>query len=100
MIPIEAVIGLGLIVFSIGLAGVLVRKNLVIMLMSLELLLNGVNIILAGLGRHLNSPRGSIFALFVIIIAVSEAAVGFALVLSYFRHKKSYDTDALNDLKG
>lgn len=100
MIPIEAVIGLGLIVFSIGLVGVLVRKNLVIMLMSLELLLNGVNIILAGLGRQLNSPRGSIFALFVIIIAVSEAAVGFALVLSYFRHKKSYDTDALNDLKG
>jgi NADH:ubiquinone oxidoreductase subunit K len=70
------------------------------MLMSLELLLNGVNIILAGLGRRLNSPRGSIFALFVIIIAVSEAAVGFALVLSYFRHKKSYDTDVLNDLKG
>lgn len=100
MIPIEAVLGLGLIVFSIGLAGVIVRKNLVIMLMSLELLLNGVNIILAGLGRSLNSPRGSIFALFVIIIAVSEAAVGFALVLSYFRHKKSYDTDALNDLKG
>ena len=100
MIPIEAVLGLGLIVFSIGLAGVIVRKNLVIMLMSLELLLNGVNVILAGLGRYLNSPRGSIFALFVIIIAVSEAAVGFALVLSYFRHKKSYDTDALNDLKG
>jgi NADH-quinone oxidoreductase subunit K len=100
MIPIEAVIGFGLIVFTIGLAGVLVRKNLVIMLMSLELLLNGVNIILAGLGRHLNSPRGSIFALFVIIVAVSEAAVGFALVLSYFRQKKSYDVNALDELKG
>ncbi|OGD23737.1 MAG: NADH-quinone oxidoreductase subunit K [Candidatus Aminicenantes bacterium RBG_13_64_14] len=100
MIPIEAVVGLGLLIFTVGLAGVLVRKNLVVMLMSLELLLNGVNIILAGLGRHLKSPRGSIFALFVIIIAVSEAAVGFALVLAYFRHKKSYDTDVLSDLKG
>jgi NADH-quinone oxidoreductase subunit K len=100
MIPIEAVIALGLLLFVIGLIGVLVRKNLVIMLMSLELLLNGVNVILAGLGRHWNSPRGSIFALFVIIMAVSEAAVGFALVLAYFRQKKTYNTDALNDLKG
>jgi NADH-quinone oxidoreductase subunit K len=80
--------------------GVLFRKNLVIMLMSLELLLNGVNVILAGLGRHLHSPKGSIFALFIIIMAVSEAAVGFALVLSYFRTKRTYDIDKLDDLKG
>jgi NADH-quinone oxidoreductase subunit K len=100
MIPINAVFVLGLLIFAIGLFGVLFRKNLVIMLMSLELLLNGVNIILAGLGYRLKSPRGSIFAIFVVIMAVSEAAVGFALVLSYFRQKKSYDTDELNELKG
>ena len=100
MIPVNLVLGLGLVLFGIGLVGVLVRKNLVIMLMSLELLLNGVNVILAGLGRHLKSPRGSIFALFVIVVAVSEAAVGFALVLSYFRQRKSYDTDDLNALRG
>jgi NADH:ubiquinone oxidoreductase subunit K len=100
MIAISYILGLGLIIFFIGLFGVLFRKNLVIMLMSLELLLNGVNIILAGLGYHLKSPRGSIFALFVIVMAVAEAAVGFALVLSYFRQKKTYDTDELNELKG
>jgi NADH-quinone oxidoreductase subunit K len=100
MIPINAVIGLGLVLFFLGLFGVLFRKNLVIMLMSLELLLNGVNVILAGLGRHLHSPKGSIFALFIIIMAVSEAAVGFALVLSYFRTKRTYDIDKLDDLKG
>lgn len=100
MIPIEAVLGLGLLLFFIGLFGVLFRKNLVIMLMALELLLNGVNVILAGLGRRLQTPRGSIFALFVVIMAVSEAAVGFALVLAYFRQKKTYNTDELNDLKG
>ena len=100
MIPIEAILGLGLLLFFIGLFGVLFRKNLVIMLMALELLLNGVNVILAGLGRRLQSPRGSIFALFVVIVAVSEAAVGFALVLAYFRQKKTYNTDELNDLKG
>jgi len=100
MIPISAVFALGLCLFCIGLLGVLIRKNLIIMLMSLELLLNGVNVILAGLGYHLRSPRGSIFAVFVIIVAVSEAAVGFALVLSYFRQKKTYDPDEINDLKG
>jgi NADH-quinone oxidoreductase subunit K len=100
MIPIEAIIVLGLLLFAIGFIGVVLRKNLVVMLMSLELLLNGANIILVGLGRRLASPRGSVFALFVIIMAVSEAAVGFALVLSYFRQKKSYDVDALDDLKG
>jgi NADH-quinone oxidoreductase subunit K len=100
MIPIEAVVVLGLLLFAIGFVGVVVRKNLVVMLMSLELLLNGANIILVGLGRHWGSPRGAILALFVIIMAVSEAAVGFALVLAYFRQKKSYDVDALDDLKG
>jgi len=100
MIPVNLVLGLGLLIFSIGLVGVLVRKNLIIMLMSLELLLNGVNIILAGLGCHFKSPRGSVFALFVIVMAVSEAAVGFALVLSYFRQKQRADADELNELKG
>jgi NADH-quinone oxidoreductase subunit K len=100
MIPINAVFGLGLLIFFIGLFGVLFRKNLVIMLMSLELLLNGINIIFAGLSYHLKSPRGQIFAIFVVIMAVSEAAVGFALVLSYFRQKRSYNVDDLNDLKG
>lgn len=100
MIPINAVFGFGLLIFFIGLFGVLFRKNLVIMLMSLELLLNGVNIIFAGLSYHLKSPRGSIFAIFVVIMAVSEAAVGFALVLSYFHQKKTYDVDELNELKG
>jgi NADH-quinone oxidoreductase subunit K len=100
MIPINAVFALGLMLFFIGLFGVLFRKNLIIMLMSLELLLNGVNVILAGLSYHLKSPRGSIFAIFVILMAVSEAAVGFALILSYFRQKKTYDPDEVTDLKG
>jgi NADH-quinone oxidoreductase subunit K len=100
MIPINAVLVLGLLLFFIGLVGVLFRKNLVIMLMSLELLLNGVNVILAGLGFHLRSAKGSIFAVFVIVMAVAEAAVGFALVLAYFRGKKTYDIDELRDLKG
>jgi NADH-quinone oxidoreductase subunit K len=100
VIPINAVFALGILIFFLGLFGVLFRKNLIVMLMSLELVLNGVNILLVGLGFRLRSPRGSIFALFVIIMAVAEAAVGFALVLSYFRQKRTYDMDKLNELKG
>jgi NADH-quinone oxidoreductase subunit K len=100
VIPVNAVLGLGLFIFFIGLFGVLFRKNLVIMLMSLELVLNGINVLLAGLGFQLHTARGAIFAIFVIVIAVSEAAVGFALILSYFRQKKTYNTDEINQLKG
>ena len=100
MIPIEAVIVLGLLLFAVGFVGVVVRKNLVVMLMSLELLLNGVNVVLAGLSYRLRSPRGSIFAVFVILTAVAEAAVGFALVLACFREKKTYDVDELRGLRG
>ena len=100
MIPINSIILVGLLIFFIGLVGVIFRKNLIIILMSLELLLNGINIILAGFGFHMKSPRGSIFAVFVIMMAVAEAAVGFALILAYFREKRTYNLDDINDLKG
>jgi NADH:ubiquinone oxidoreductase subunit K len=100
MIPINQIIGLGLVIFTIGLFGVLFRKNLIIILMAVELMLNGVNIIFAGIGYHMKSPIGSIFAIFVILMAVAEAAVGFALALSYFRQKRTYDLDEINELKG
>jgi len=100
MIPINAAIGLGLILFLIGLIGVLIRKNIIIVLMAMELLLNGINIIFAAFGSYYISDVGSVFALFVIMIAVAEAAVAFALILAYFRHKETYSLDEINDLKG
>ncbi len=100
MVPINLVTGVGLAVFAIGVFGVLFRKNLVIVLMAAELMLNGVNIVLAGFGRQMNTPAGSIFAMFAVMVAVAEAAVGFALILSYFRHRDTYDLDRMNDLKG
>jgi len=99
-IPINHIIALGCVVFVIGLIGVLVRKNLMIILMALELLLNGVNIVLIGFGLHLNSEVAQVFVLFVVMMAVAEAAVGFALILSYFRHRATYSLDEINDLKG
>ncbi len=100
MIPINNVIALGLLLFLIGLTGMLARKNLIIILMSSELMMNGVNVILAGFSLHRGSPTGIIFALFIVMVAVAEAAVGFALILSYFRQKETYNLDDINDLKG
>jgi len=100
VIPIDAIVALGCAVFAIGLIGVLVRKNVMVVLMSLELLLNGVNILLIGFGLHLQSAVGQIFVLFVIMMAVAEAAVGFALILAYCRHRETYHLDEINDLKG
>lgn len=100
MIPLNAILGLGLLLFLIGLVGVLVRRNLIVILMSAELMLNGVNIILAAAGLYHRSPVGSIFALFIIMVAVAEAAVGFALFIAYFRHRETYHLDDINQLKG
>jgi len=100
MIPIEAVLALGIVLFAIGLIGVLARKNLIVILMALELLLNGVNVVLVGFALRWGNTTGQVFALFVVMIAVAEAAVGFALMLSYFRHRETYSLDEINDLKG
>jgi len=100
MVPIDYAIALGAVIFSIGLFGVLIRRNIVVLLMALELLLNGVNIIVAGFGSMMNPSRAAVFVIFIIMIAVSEAAVGFALILSYFRHRQTYDLEEINNLKG
>ncbi len=101
MIPINAVFGLGLLIFFIGLVrGPLPQEpghHADVPRASAQ---RGQHHLGRAWAITSSSPRGSIFALFVIIMAVSEAAVGFALVLSYFRQKKTYDTDELNELKG
>ncbi len=100
MIPVNAVLALGFTLFVLGLIGVLARKNLIVVLMALELLLNGVNIVLVGFSLRWGNTTGQVIALFVVMIAVAEAAVGFALMLSYFRHRESYSLDEITDLKG
>lgn len=86
--------------FLTGLAGVLTRRNLLIVLMCIELMLNAVNLAFVGFARQAGQVDGQVFAVFVMAVAAAEAAIGLALVLLLFRHKATVDLQDLNVLKG
>jgi NADH:ubiquinone oxidoreductase subunit K len=91
---------LGAVLFSIGVYGVLARRNGVLVLMSIELILNAVNINLIAFGAIHGTPAGQVFALFVIAIAAAEVGVGLAIVLLLYRNRQSIDLDELSEMKG
>jgi NAD(P)H-quinone oxidoreductase subunit 4L len=91
---------LGAVLFCLGVYGVLVRRNAVLVLMSIELILNAVNINLVAFGAMDHSIAGSVFALFVIAIAAAEVGVGLAIVLLIYRNRRSVDLDDIAELKG
>ena len=91
---------LGAVLFCIGVYGVLARKNAVMVLMSIELILNSVNLNLLAFAVRTGSVDGNTFALYVIAIAAAEVGVGLALVLLIFRNRKSIAVDELDALKG
>ena len=86
--------------FAIGMAGVLSRKNLFIVLMSLELMLNAVNLSFVTFSRMNGDPTGHVVVLFVVAVAAAEACVGLAIVIALFRLRESVDLDLFKDLKG
>jgi len=88
------------IIFAIGMAGVLVRRNLIVMFMSLELMLNAVNINLAAFSNYLQSMTGQIYIVFVMAVAAAEAAVGLALIITMFRNKQTINADEINTMRG
>lgn len=91
---------LAALLFSIGIYGVLARKNGVLLLMSIEMILNAVNINLVAFGAYNNSPIGQVFVLFVIAVAAAEVGVGLAIVLLIYRNRRSIDITELNVMKG
>ncbi len=91
---------LGAVLFSIGVYGVLARRNGVMVLMSIELILNAVNINLVAFGAVHHTPVGAVFALFVIAIAAAEVGVGLAIVLLLYRNRRSIDLDELSSMSG
>jgi NADH:ubiquinone oxidoreductase subunit K len=101
LIPLEHYLLVSAALFSIGLFGVLTRKNAVNVLMSIELIFNSANINLVAFSRFSSSDlSGQVFAVFVIVIAACEAAVALAIVLSLYRILKSVDLDRASALKG
>jgi NADH:ubiquinone oxidoreductase subunit K len=91
---------LGAALFAIGVYGVLARRNGVMVLMSIELILNAVNINLVAFGALHNSVVGQVFALFVITVAAAEVGVGLAIVLLLYRNRASIDLDEVDSMKG
>ena len=105
MIPLEHVIGLSGLLFVIGVAGVALRRNLIVVLMSIELMLNAVNLAFVGFNRMwpgtAEAPRldGQVFVLIVITVAAAEVAVGLGIVISMFRNRDSVNLEDVSLLK-
>jgi len=100
MIPINYYIILSAILFTIGALGVLVRRNALIIFMSVELMLNSANLAMVAFSSVIQSFSGQIFVFFVIAVAAAEVAVGLALIVEIFKSKQSIDVDQMNSLKG
>lgn len=101
-VPLGAYIAVSSALFFIGCAGVLVRRNAVVILMSVELMLNAANLALVAFSRRYAAvdERGSVFVVFVFVIAAAEVAVGLAIVLSAYRNRPVIDVDEIHAMKG
>jgi NADH-quinone oxidoreductase subunit K len=101
-VPLGAFIAVSAVLFFIGTAGVLVRRNAVVILMSVELMLNATNLALVAFSRRFGSidERGSVFVVFIFVIAAAEVAVGLAIILSAYRNRPTIDVDEMRQLKG
>jgi NADH-quinone oxidoreductase subunit K len=92
-------VAVSLAMLLIGTVGLLTRRNIVIILMSIELILNAVNINLVAFSRHHGNAAGQVFAIFVIAVAVAEAAVGLGILLALFRNRETVQVDEVDLLK-
>ncbi|WCL48191.1 NADH-quinone oxidoreductase subunit NuoK [Leptospira sp. GIMC2001] len=99
-IPLNHFLILAGILFSIGVAGVLTRRNAVLIFMSVELILNSANIVFVAFSKVLGTVTGEVIVFFVMALAAAEAAVGLAIVIAIFRHKKTSNVDEINLLRG
>ena len=93
-------IGLSTLLFTLGVIGVLARRNALIIFMSVELMLNAANLAFVAFARRLNQLDGQVFVFFVMVVAAAEVAVGLALIVTIFRTKKSTNVDDISVLKG
>lgn len=90
---------LGFVLFAMGVVGVVARRNLIVILMSVELMLNSVNLLFVAFSRGFNDTTGQLTVLFVMAIAAAESAIGLALIIALFRSTRSVTTDAAQELK-
>jgi NADH-quinone oxidoreductase subunit K len=100
MLPTQYYLGLSIILFTLGALGVLIRRNAIIMFMSIELMLNSANLAFVAYARYHQALNGQIFVFFIMAVAAAEVAVGLALIVAIFRSKHNIDIDQMNSLQG
>jgi NADH-quinone oxidoreductase subunit K len=98
-VPLNHYIWLCAIIFTIGVVGVLIRRNAIVIFMSIELMLNSVNLLLTAFSVHHNDPSGQVFVFFIMALAAAEVAVGLAIIVMVYRNTQSIDINVLNRLK-
>jgi NADH-quinone oxidoreductase subunit K len=99
-IPLSWYLGISVVLFAMGALGVLIRRNPLIIFMSVELMLNAANLAFVAFARSFGVLTGQIFVFFVMTVSAAEVAVGLALIIIIFRNKHSIDIDLMNSLKG
>jgi NADH-quinone oxidoreductase subunit K len=100
MVPVTYYVALSAILFTIGVLGVLIRRNAIIVFMSVELMLNAGNLLFVAFARTFESLNGQIFVFFVIAVAAAEVAVGLAMIVAVFKSKHSINIDEISSLRG
>ncbi len=98
-VPISYYIVLSSVLFAIGVAGVLTRRNAIVIFMCIELMLNAVNLLFVAFARHLGQGSGQVFVFFVMAVAAAEVAVGLAIIIALFRNRETVDVTEVNLLK-
>ena len=100
MLPVQYYMGLSAILFTMGALGVLIRRNAIVIFMSVELMLNAANLAFVAYARTYEAMNGQIFVFFIMAVAAAEVAVGLALIVTIFHSKQSIDVDQMNSMKG
>lgn len=100
MVQPEAFVMLSMVLFALGVMGVLLRRNAILVFMSIELMLNATNLALVAFARQWNNVDGHLFVFFITTVAAAEVAVGLALIVAIFRTKQSIDIDELHQMEG
>ncbi len=100
IVSMQAALMLAGVLFALGVAGLLVRRNVIFLLMSIEIMLNAAGLAFVAAGARWAQPDGQVMFIFILAMAASEVAVGLALVLQLYRQNESLDTDAASEMKG
>ncbi len=100
MLPVTYYIALSAILFILGAVGVLIRRNLIVIFMSVELMLNAANLAFVAFARYYQSMNGQVFVFFIMAVAAAEVAVGLSLIVTIYRSRHTIDVDEMSEMKG